>query len=134
MERKIGPNSPCPCKSGKKYKKCCQIYHKGAIAKNAETLMRSRYGAYATGECKYIIKTTHPNNSEYSSDSDKWLKEICRFSKENSFENLKILTYETKEHEAYVTFEATINQEKIVEKSRFLKVGNSWLYESGQFL
>ena len=22
-ERKVGPNAPCPCKSGRKYKKCC---------------------------------------------------------------------------------------------------------------
>lgn len=22
-EKKIGPNDPCPCGSGKKYKKCC---------------------------------------------------------------------------------------------------------------
>nr|MBP7460864.1 SEC-C domain-containing protein [Candidatus Delongbacteria bacterium] len=23
MQPKIGPNEPCPCGSGKKYKKCC---------------------------------------------------------------------------------------------------------------
>ena len=22
-DRKVGPNDPCPCGSGKKYKKCC---------------------------------------------------------------------------------------------------------------
>jgi peptide deformylase len=22
-EKKIGPNEPCPCRSGKKFKKCC---------------------------------------------------------------------------------------------------------------
>ena len=22
-EKKVGPNDPCPCGSGKKYKKCC---------------------------------------------------------------------------------------------------------------
>jgi SEC-C motif-containing protein len=32
---KLSVNSPCPCRSGEKYKKCCQIYHKGAIAKDA---------------------------------------------------------------------------------------------------
>jgi len=24
-KRKVGVNDPCPCKSGKKYKKCCQL-------------------------------------------------------------------------------------------------------------
>lgn len=23
---KVGRNAPCPCGSGKKYKKCCQVY------------------------------------------------------------------------------------------------------------
>ena len=27
-DKKIGRNSPCPCKSGKKYKKCCGRYGK----------------------------------------------------------------------------------------------------------
>jgi hypothetical protein len=32
---KIGRNDPCPCKSGKKYKKCCQpVGHRRWIKKN----------------------------------------------------------------------------------------------------
>jgi preprotein translocase subunit SecA len=27
-EKKIGPNDPCPCGSGKKYKKCCGSVNK----------------------------------------------------------------------------------------------------------
>ena len=27
---KIGPNDPCPCGSGKKYKKCCYLKDKAA--------------------------------------------------------------------------------------------------------
>ena len=27
-ERKIGPNDPCPCGSGKKYKLCCGLNNK----------------------------------------------------------------------------------------------------------
>ena len=29
-ERKVGPNDPCPCGSGKKYKKCCMQKDKTA--------------------------------------------------------------------------------------------------------
>ena len=48
--KKFSINSPCPCGSGGKYKKCCQKYHKGALAKDALTLMKSRYSAYALNE------------------------------------------------------------------------------------
>lgn len=40
---KIGRNDPCPCGSGKKYKKCCYLFHKaktgdlGFIRRNMET-------------------------------------------------------------------------------------------------
>ena len=29
-EKKVGPNDPCPCGSGKKYKKCCMQKDKSA--------------------------------------------------------------------------------------------------------
>ncbi len=32
---KIGRNTPCPCGSGKKYKKCCLLLHNGAIQPNS---------------------------------------------------------------------------------------------------
>lgn len=134
MSKKIGVNSNCPCGSGKKYKKCCQLLHQGAIAIDALVLMKSRYSAYAARECKYIVKTTHPSNREQKKDRDIWLKEISDFSINSSFERLEILEYQTGTDEAYVTFAATINGEKIIEKSRFLKEGNRWLYESGIFL
>ena len=103
--------------------------------KDALTLMQSRYSAYAAGDAKYIIKTTHPNNCDYSSDKSKWLKEIKAFCHLNIFENLEIVEYiNCAPNEAYVTFIATISGNKHIEKSRFLKVDGQWLYESGEFL
>ncbi len=32
MGSKIGRNAPCPCGSGKKYKKCCLVAHEAAAA------------------------------------------------------------------------------------------------------
>ena len=29
-DKKVGPNDPCPCGSGKKYKKCCMQKDKNA--------------------------------------------------------------------------------------------------------
>ena len=132
---KIGANSRCPCGSEAKYKNCCKKYHNGLIAKDALTLMKSRYSAYAVGDAKYIIKTTHPNNSQYLSDTQKWIKEIKAFCFLNKFQKLEIVEYiNIDPNEAYVTFIATINNQKMIEKSRFVKEKKRWLYESGEFL
>ena len=131
---KIGANSSCPCGSGMKYKKCCSRYHKGLIAKDALTLMKSRYSAYAAGDVKYIIKSTHKENYDYKDNQVEWAKEIKNFIENSNFEKLEIIDFIDGKSEAFVTFIATINGEKMIERSRFLKVKNRWFYESGTFL
>ncbi len=130
---KISPNIPCPCHSGKKYKQCCQPYHRGILPATAERLMRSRYSAYALGLAGYIMKTTHPDNLDYTADTDKWKKEIERFCETTEFKGLKITEFVDGENEAFVTFEASLSQGTMKEKSRFLKENGKWLYESGEF-
>ena len=51
----------CPCESEKSYQDCCQSYHQGIPAINAETLMRSRYSAYVLGLEQYLLATWHPD-------------------------------------------------------------------------
>ncbi len=128
--KKLSPNAPCPCGSNQKYKKCCAIYHKGALSKNALLLMKSRYSAYAAGNSKYIIKTTHPNNPDYIADSKSWKDSINAFSKHTQFLGLEILKFIDGEKEAFVMFKAKLSSGDMVEKSRFLKVENQWFYES----
>ena len=128
--KKLSPNAPCPCGSNQKYKKCCAIYHKGALSKNALLLMKSRYSAYAAGNSKYIIKTTHPNNPDYIVDSKSWKDSINAFSKQTQFLGLEILEFIDGEEEAFVMFKAKLSSGDMVEKSRFLKVDNQWFYES----
>ncbi len=130
---KFSPNAPCPCGSGKKYKKCCASFHKGALAKDALLLMKSRYSAYVVGESDYIIKTTHPNNPEYNHDFKIWRDSIDLFCKENSFLGLNILAFEDGEEEAFVTFEARLDGGTLKEKSRFFKEDGRWLYVDGEF-
>lgn len=129
--KKLSPNAPCPCGSTQKYKKCCAIYHKGALPKNALLLMKSRYSAYAAGDSKYIIKTTHPNNSDYTDDIKSWKQSINAFSKQTEFLELEILEFIDGEEEAFVSFKAKLSSGEMLEKSRFLKLENRWLYESG---
>jgi len=130
---KISPNAPCPCGSGDKYKKCCQRYHKGALAPDALTLMRSRYSAYAVGNADYIIKTTHPDHPDHILGRSQWKEEILTFSKHTDFLSLHIIDSIDGETEAYVTFEAKLSSGILREKSRFLKENGQWLYVDGEY-
>ena len=120
---KFSPNNPCPCGSGKKYKKCCQVFHKGKIAKNALTLMKSRYTAFAVGDISYIIKT-----STFQKDYN----DLKSFSQNCEFKKLEILDYT----ENSVTFKATIfcNGEDVSfsEKSYFVFKDGRWYYDKGE--
>lgn len=51
----------CPCLSGLPYDECCGLLHSGAPARTAETLMRSRFSAFATGNASYLLETWHPS-------------------------------------------------------------------------
>lgn len=130
---KQSPNAPCPCHSSKKYKQCCQPYHKGIFPSNALLLMRSRYSAYALGLVEYIISTTHPNNPDASIALLDWQKAIWDFAQTTYFKGLKIVEFTDGDEEAFVTFEAALTDGIMKEKSRFLKVEGKWLYESGEF-
>ena len=122
---KFSVNSLCPCGSKKKYKKCCQIYHKGAKAKDSLTLMKSRYTAFAIQNIKYIIST-----STFQTDFD----DLTKFSNECDFINLEILDYSINT----VTFKATIVcngiDNSFTEKSHFVQIENNWYYDSGEIL
>lgn len=132
-------NSMCPCGSLKKYKKCCKIFHDD-IKKpsNALELMKSRFSAFAFFKSDYIIKTTHQQNSDFSLDTLTWKTDIELFCKNTIFEKLEILDFIDAEFESFVTFKATLFQNKkdisFIEKSRFLKENNIWLYVDGEFL
>ena len=93
--------------------------------------MKSRYAAYAVEESAYIVKTTHENNVDYTEEVKAWRESIETFCRETEFLGLEILEFLDGEEEAFVTFKATLSSGEMVEKSRFLKVNGSWLYESG---
>ncbi len=100
--------------------------------------MKSRYSAYSFGLVKYIIKTTHNENIEYSLDTNSWGKEIKEFSLNTDFLGLKILDFTDGKDIAFVTFEATLyskqNDISFKERSKFYKLSDMWFYHSGEFL
>lgn len=135
---KISGNSPCPCGSLKKYKKCCKVYHNGSNPKTALELMKSRYCAFVVREYKYIIKTTHEENNDYTNDLNLWKESILEFSNNCEFKELEIIEFIQDDTISYVTFKATIYQNykdiSFTEKSKFFKQNGIWLYHSGKFL
>jgi len=126
---KFSKNSPCPCGSGQKYKKCCERYHKGLVAKSAVELMKSRYSAFAVGDINYIIKT-----STFQKDFD----ELRSFSKSCEFKKLEILDFKEDEKEAFVIFKVSVFcggvDSSFSEKSFFVKKDGKWFYDSGKIL
>ncbi|NOX14489.1 MAG: hypothetical protein GXP61_00335 [Epsilonproteobacteria bacterium] len=122
--KKFSINFACPCGSRRKYKKCCMIFHKGANPKDALTLMKSRYSAFAIGNIDYIIKT-----STFQKDFD----DLKAYSDSCEFKKLEILEFKDGENEAFVTFKATIfcnhSDNNFIEKSKFVKIDNRWLYQ-----
>jgi len=122
-------NAPCPCGSGKKYKKCCLLYHNGKLPATPLELMKSRYSAYAFGKARYIVQTTHPSFRE--ADEAKWLEEIKVFCQSN-FQNLTIIEHSYSDNEGFVEFEAEIDGVTLHERSAFIKENGRWYYTKGE--
>lgn len=127
----------CPCYSGKKYCDCCEPYHKDKkTPENGLILMRSRYSAYALHLVGYIVKTTHPQNPLFSTDTSKWKQDILRFCQTTNFQNLEIISFSDGPTESFVTFIAHLKQDaedaSFLEKSRFEKVNGKWLFRFGK--
>jgi SEC-C motif-containing protein len=56
----------CPCGLGDDYDACCGRLHAGTPAPTAESLMRSRYSAYAVGDAGYLLRTWHPSGRPWT--------------------------------------------------------------------
>ena len=122
----------CPCDPQRRYASCCQPPHAGAIAADAETLMRSRYSAYALGLPAYLHSTWHPATrpslAELEADTDaiRWL-------------GLRVLRSGLLDADhAEVEFIARWRRGgeragRLHEISRFERTEGRWLYVDGQF-
>lgn len=127
---------PCPCGSGSPYAACCKPFHQGQLPDSALKLMRSRYSAYALCLPDYIIRTTHPANPQFSTDTTQWSQKISEFCLHTEFKKLEILDFQENDNFATVTFVAHLAQDNkdatFTEKSWFEKINGQWLYRNGQ--
>jgi len=124
----------CPCGSQKNYRECCGKYHLGKVPEHALSLMRSRYSAYAEGNCGYIVDTTNPAQLNAIENLEDWKLGISHFCKENEFVKLEVKEFIEGNDISYVTFIAHLKNSqgeyRLKEKSRFDKINDKWLYTS----
>ena len=120
----------CYCGSDKNFQDCCEPIIKGIQkAPTAESLMRSRYSAYATHQADYLLESTHISERKYYSRS-----EILLWATSNQWLKLEIL----KSTETIVEFKAYFLDSKLQkqihhELSTFKLENGSWFYVDGIF-
>ena len=133
---KISPNTPCPCHSGMKYKKCCRPLHQGRKPDSPMQLMRSRYSAYALHNPDYIMHSTHAESPHAQENQALWRTNLLEFCEATEFVGLEIIAEEFDDNsdEAWVTFKAILSQggqdASFTERSLFKKVDERWQYIS----
>jgi SEC-C motif domain protein len=124
-------DSPCPCGSSLKYENCCGPFlANNALAPTAETLMRSRYCAYATHNLDYVRKTWHP----------KTLPTDLRLVPGQVWIGLKIKRValgQAADQTGIVEFVARYKRngraKRLHETSQFERLNGRWVYVSGDY-
>lgn len=122
--------SNCYCGNTVSFQDCCEPYIKGIKnAPTAETLMRSRYSAFATGAADYLVNTTHISKRKYHNKRD-----ILAWSQANKWLKLEVLA----STETTVTFKAHYLDENLkaqvhYEHSTFKLENGKWFYVDGEF-
>ena len=124
------PTCPCGRHDAKNrpvmYDVCCGPYHAGAVAPDAECLMRSRYSAFVRGDQAYLLATWHASTRPTTLELEmatKWL-------------GLEVKQHRaTGEHCAEVEFVARFRVAgralRQHECSRFVREDSRWFYLDG---
>jgi SEC-C motif-containing protein len=124
---KAKPAEACPCGRARSYADCCGRLHAGDPSGDAESLMRSRYSAYAKGLEEYLLATWHATTRPVELDltnapQPKWLGLEVKASAESG-------------DQATVEFVAICRiggrAQRMHEVSRFLREQGRWYYFDG---
>ncbi|MDE1485300.1 YchJ family protein [Xenorhabdus bovienii] len=125
----------CPCGSDSLFVHCCGPYLENHhSAPDAESLMRSRYSAYATKNADYLIATWHPD-----CQAESWRSEIEQSFACVQWLGLNVIGTVEGQHnnESYVEFSVCFieqgkqDRQLIHERSRFLRIDQHWFYLDG---
>lgn len=123
--------TPCPCESGKAYKACCEPYHQGTPAPNAEALMRSRFTAFVLMLEGYLLKTWHPETRPTALNlaedpPNKWLGLQIKHTQNISETTATV--------EFVARYKIAGKAERLHEISQFVRTAGCWYYVSGSYL
>ena len=118
---------PCPCGTGKSYETCCQPWHLGTPAPNAEGLMRSRYTAYVLGLEDYLLKTWHPDTRPTTLDLAKDAETRWLGLQVKSF----LQTGETATVGFVARYKVAGKAHRLSELSSFVRIDGQWFYVDG---
>jgi len=120
----------CYCNSERSFQECCEPYIKGfKNAPTAETLMRSRYSAYATHDADYLVETTHLSERKYYPKAD-----ILLWATSNQWQKLEVIktTETTVEFKAFYT-DKNSRPQIHHEYSTFTFEEGKWYYVDGEY-
>jgi SEC-C motif domain protein len=121
---------PCPCGSTRPYPECCGLWHAGAPAPDAQTLMRSRYSAYVLRNEQYLLATWHPDSRPRAvqfSDNRKWLGLNVIDASMTGAASAEVEFIAR----SRVSNAAAVRQH---ERSRFVREGGRWFYVDGDLV
>jgi SEC-C motif-containing protein len=115
----------CPCGLGEDFASCCGRLHAGAPAPTAESLMRSRYSAFAVGDAGYLLRTWHPSRRPRTLSLDpglRWTRLAVLATRDGGLFDAT----------GTVQFRATYVQQGqrgvLAETSRFVRHDRHWTY------
>ena len=128
MKRPTPTTSPCPC-GGNSYASCCEPYHRGNPAPNAEALMRSRYTAYVLKLEPYLLDTWHPDTRpeqlNLAEDNAQWVAlDVKRHVAESATSAIV---------EFVARYKLNGRAHRLHEVSRFVCENEQWFYIDGNF-
>lgn len=121
---------PCPCGSGRPYPECCGLWHAGAPAPDAQSLMRSRYSAYVLCNEQYLLATWHPSTRPGSipfNKNQKWLGLSVIEASTTGVASAEVEFIAR----SRVSNAAAVRQH---ERSRFVLEGGRWFYVDGDLV
>ncbi|MCB9073188.1 MAG: YchJ family protein [Bdellovibrionaceae bacterium] len=116
----------CYCGSHKEFANCCEPYlNQTQWPETPETLMRSRYSAYVTGNIKYLKQTLLPHDRAQfqESDTQDWAK--------SEWLGLKIIETNGNTVEFVASYKKNGKKFEHHEISKFKKIDGRWYFSSG---
>lgn len=125
---RLADDTRCPCGTGLVLGECCGPLLDGRPAPTAETLMRSRFTAFAVGDAAYLRATwrasTRPRDLVLDDDVEWRSLEIRATSAGGPFDDAGVVEFVARYRQGGV-------RGALHETSRFVREGGRWSYVDG---